>query len=162
MATPATVIAETMVDLMIADSDFDAVEKFIVGPWFRAQHLATIATVHITAAIEDAQLTGNRRRIGYTGLIQFESKIQDVITVTNRKHVMTSTQTVNDLVDNAIAFFKECANQNLGNPTIDRGAVDLIEIADEPVEYPALERDNTWFAVASVPFVVFTWETMPA
>jgi hypothetical protein len=161
MATPATVIAETMADLMIADSDFDAVSKFIVGPWYRAQHLDTICTIHITAAVEDAQLTGNRRRIGYTGFVQFESKIQDVITITSRKHVMTSTIAVNDLVDNAIAFFKEKGNQKLGNPTIDRGAVDLIEIADEPVEYPALERDNTWFALASVPFVVFTWETMP-
>lgn len=162
MATPATVIATTMVDLMIADSDFNAVLAFIVGPWYRlAKQYYPVCTVHITAEIEDAQMTGNRRRMAYSGFIQFEAVIQDIITVTARKHVMASTTTVNDLVDNAKAFFKEAGNLKLGNPTIDRGAVDEIEIATDAIEYPAIERDNTWYALAAVPFVVYTWETMP-
>lgn len=161
MATPATVIAETMVDLMIADSDFDAANAFIVGPWYvLARQYYPVCTVHITGVIEDARMTGNRRRMAYSGLIQFETIIQDVMTVASRKHVMTSTTTVNDLVDNAVAFFSESGNLKLGNPTIDRGAIDEIEIAAGAVEYPAFERDNTWYAIAAVPFDVYTWEVM--
>lgn len=161
MATPATVIAETMADLMIADSDFDAVSGFIVGPYFRAANqYYPLCNVHITAALTDAQATGNRHRVAYTGFIQFETIIQDVVSFTNRKHVMSSTTTVNDLVDNAIAFFKEATNCKLGNPTIDRGAVDTVEIATDAVEYPAFERNNTWYALAAVPFAVYTWEAM--
>ena len=159
MTKAISVIPSTMADLMIANSAFDSALAIGVGPPYKvAKQFWPLITIIMTGESTDERATGNKHQRGYTGFILIEAIVQDVIAVSARKFTVSSTQTVLTLTSAAIEFFKLSANLKLGGPAIDNGAIDYIEIGDD-VEYPVSERDNTFYSAATIPFVVYTWET---
>jgi hypothetical protein len=160
MAKAIDVIPDTMVDLMIADSDFDSALAIIDGAWFRMpKQYFPVITVIMVGESTDAMMTGNKHRRAYAGMIQVEAVIQEVVTIAARKYTAEAAKTVNDLTSAVVEFFKEDAQEKLGDPAIDNGGIDLFEIGDD-VEYTPAERENTFVWQSSIPFLCYTWETL--
>lgn len=160
MSKAITVIPTTMRTLMKANSAFNSANSIGVGPPYRvAKQFWPMIAVIMTGEDTDAQMTGNKYRRAYSGFVMVEAIIQDVITVTERAFTVSSFVTVAELASAVVEFFKDESQHDLGNPAIDNGAVDLIEVSAD-VEYPTSERDNTWYSAATIPFVVYTWETL--
>jgi len=160
MTAAIEVVPETMCELIRDSSTFDTANSVINGPWVKtAIQYYPVITVIILGENESAEQTGNVYFRYYSGIIQVDAIMQDIIEIVDRAGTANASLTVNRLVSALNRFFKLSANQNLGNPTMDDGAVYEITLGDG-IEYVPAERDNNHTWQANIPFVVQTKETL--
>lgn len=159
MSDVVALIEDKIIDLMIADSNFDSV-FFIQGVALNvpAQFYPN-CEVHILTARTVESYTGNWYQKSYTGEARFYGRYQDKLAFSSRRAIVPSAAEVSSLVRYFTALFETTANKNLQGLTAADFAVTNIMLTD--LTYGWEQRDqrtNNWDNFGAVRFEVLTTE----
>ena len=119
MAVAKESVENEICDLMIADSNFDDVNQFIIGFLFKVPHTyypICEVTINTETSPPELQQTGRNIR-QFFGVIRFDVQIgRDVPTNTAhaRKKTVPSYNTVQGFVNAAVQLFQTSDNRTLG------------------------------------------------
>lgn len=154
-------IENKIVDIILADSDFASIAVATIGFLFRVpEDYYPLCQVVITGSNEAAQQQTGLNIEEFTGFIRFDLRQQDTPTVNSRKVVVTSYQSVTDLVDATVRLFRENANRKLQN--LNESGVWAVRrfTLQGTTEYGVDQRirENDYENFGVIPFVVETQE----
>lgn len=164
MTASVTLIEDQIATIMLAASALDDLNAVIRGvPYRVATQYYPFATVAVVSETTISRLTGNRHERAYAGIIQFETRHQDVESVDDRTARVSSYAEIHHLVDQTVRLFKSEAQRTLGGLSLESGAVTQIVIGDDQIEYgvaPEPGRTDNYRNIGVLPFVVETLEVM--
>jgi len=166
MTAPPTTIEDQIASIILAESDLDDLKAVFRGMAYRVpMQYWPYAEVIIFTETTVRELTGNKHERAYSGVIFVRVSYQDIVAVSSRTARIPSFELLHTYVDDIVTLFKEAANRSLQNLAVANGAVDRIDVGTDQIDYnigqaPGYERTETFANEGTVPFTVYTWESL--
>lgn len=159
MSDVVALIEDKIIDLMIADANFNAV-FFIQGTAINVPAMYyPNCEVHILTARTDRSHTGNWYEKAYIGEARFYDRYQDKLTFSSRRAIVPSAAGVSSMVRFFSALFETTANKNLQGLNGADFAVTNIVLTDLTYGWEQRDqRQNNWDNFGAVRFEVLTTE----
>lgn len=159
MSDVVALIEDKIIDLMVADSNFNSV-FFIQGVALNVPAMYyPNCEVHILSARTVESYTGNWYQKSYVGEARFYDRYQDKLAFSNRRAIVPSAAGVSSMVRFFTTLFETTANKDLQD--LQGADFKVINIVLQDLTYGWEQRDqraNNWDNFGAVRFEVLTTE----